>query len=156
MDTIQKATIKEAAQIHRLVNSFASRGKMLPRSLSEIYENIRDYYVVHQDDRIIACGALHVLWEDLAEIKSLAVTGERQKQGWGYKIVSKCLEEARSLNIPKIFCLTYTPEFFLKCGFEMIDKSELPQKIWGECFKCPKFPDCDESALIFSFEDKKA
>lgn len=153
MNTIQKATIKEAAQIHRLVNSFAARGEMLPRSLSEIYENIRDYYVVRKDSQIIACGALHVLWEDLAEIKSLAVTGEYQKLGWGYKIVSKCLEEARCLNIPRVFCLTYTPDFFSRCGFKVIDKSKLPQKIWGECFKCPKFPDCDESALIYAFEE---
>ncbi|MDD4635443.1 MAG: N-acetyltransferase [Dehalococcoidales bacterium] len=151
MDLIQKATIKDAAPIHRLVNNFADKGKMLPRSLSEIYENIRDYYVIRQGDNIIACGALHVLWEDLAEIKSLAVTSEHQKQGWGDKIVRKCLEEARFLNIPRVFCLTYSPEFFSKCGFKLIDKSELPQKIWGECFKCPKFPDCDESALLFTF-----
>ncbi|MDD5486842.1 MAG: N-acetyltransferase [Dehalococcoidales bacterium] len=153
METLQKATIKDAAQIHRLVNSFADKGRMLPRSLSEIYENIRDYFVIRQEEDIIACGALHVLWEDLAEIKSLAVTAEHQKKGWGDKIVSKCLEEARQLNIPKVFCLTYSPEFFAKCGFKLIDKSDLPQKIWGECFKCPKFPDCDESALIYTFKD---
>ncbi len=151
MDKIHKATIKDAAQIHRLVNSLASQGKMLPRSLSEIYENIRDFYVIRQDDKTIACGALHVMWEDLAEIKSLAVTDKCQKQGWGEKIVKKCLEEAGLLSIPRVFCLTYSPEFFSKCGFRLIDTSEHPQKIWGECFKCPKFPDCDESALIYSF-----
>jgi amino-acid N-acetyltransferase len=149
METLEKATIKDAAQIHRLVNAFADKGRMLPRPLSEIYENIRDYFVIRQGDKIIACGALHVLWEDLAEIKSLAVTSEHQKKGWGDKIVHKCLDEARLLDIPKVFCLTYSPEFFSKCGFKMIDKAELPQKIWGECFKCPKFPDCDESALIY-------
>ncbi len=151
MDTVEKATIKDASQIHRLVNNFAGQGKMLARSLSEIYENIRDYYVIREDGQVIACAALHVLWEDLAEIKSVAVTHEHQKKGWGEKLVTICLDEARLLGIPKVFCLTYTPDFFSKCGFKIIDKSNLPQKIWGECFKCPKFPDCDEAALIYSF-----
>jgi amino-acid N-acetyltransferase len=151
MDRIEKATIKDAAQIHKLVNDFAGQGQMLARSLSEIYENIRDYYVMREAGRVIACAALHVIWEDLAEIKSVAVSRDFQKKGWGEKLVRVCLEEAVQLGIPRVFCLTYTPDFFLGCGFDMVDKQDLPQKIWGECFKCPKFPDCDETALIFRF-----
>jgi len=148
---IEKATIQDAARIHRMINDFARQGKMLPRSLSEIYENIRDFYVIRENNRVIACGALHVIWEDLAEVKSLAVTQDHQKQGWGEKLVRKCLDEASVLGIPRVFCLTYTPDFFSKCGFKKVPKEELPQKIWGECFKCPKFPDCDETALTYSF-----
>ncbi|MBN1369405.1 MAG: N-acetyltransferase [Dehalococcoidaceae bacterium] len=150
---IEKANIQDAARIHRMINDFASQGKMLPRSLSEIYENIRDFYVIRQNNMVIACGALHVIWEDLAEVKSLAVTQDHQKRGWGEKLVGKCLEEAALLGIPRVFCLTYTPDFFSKCGFKKVPKEQLPQKIWGECFKCPKFPDCDETALTYSFNE---
>jgi len=150
---IEKANIQDAARIHRMINDFAGQGKMLPRSLSEIYENIRDFYVIRENNVVIACGALHVIWEDLAEVKSLAVTRDHQKRGWGERLVGKCLEEAALLGIPRVFCLTYTPDFFSKCGFKKVAKEELPQKIWGECFKCPKFPDCDETALTYSFNE---
>ncbi len=149
MAKIEKANIKDAAQIHRLVNDFARQGKMLARPLSEIYENIRDYYVMREGDKVNACAALHVIWDDLAEVKSVAVSSQFQKIGWGEKLVRVCLDEARILSIPRVFCLTYTPDFFTKCGFKTVDKADLPQKIWGECFKCPKFPDCDEIALIY-------
>lgn len=147
--TIEKARISDAPQIHKMVNRFATEGKMLPRSLAEIYENIRDYFVVHENNKVVACVALHVSWEDLAEVKSLAVTEEHQKQGVGEEIVAACIKEATELGIPTVFCLTYVPNFFAKCGFEMVDKKELPHKVWGECYRCPKFPDCDESALFY-------
>ena len=148
---IEKARIGDAAQIHKMVNYFAANGKMLPRSLSEIYENIRDYYVVRENGAVVACVALHISWDDLAEVKSLAVSEEFQKQGVGENIVAACIDEARELGIPTVFCLTYVPDFFAKCGFVMVDKKELPHKIWGECYRCPKFPDCDESALVYHF-----
>jgi amino-acid N-acetyltransferase len=132
-----------------MVNHFAANGKMLPRSLSEIYENIRDYFVVRENDEVVACVALHVNWEDLAEVKSIAVTEDYQKHGVGEKLVESCLDEAKELGIPTVFCLTYVPDFFVKCGFELVDKKELPHKVWGECYRCPKFPDCDESALMY-------
>jgi len=151
---VEKATIHDATQIHKLINSFASRGEILPRSLSEIYENIRDYFVVRQGEQIIACAALHVNWEDLAEIKSLAVISKHQKHGIGDMMVAACLEEAAGLGIATIFCLTYAPDFFAKCGFVLVDKKELPHKVWGECYRCPKFPDCDESALVYRTGEK--
>ncbi|MFA5629537.1 MAG: N-acetyltransferase [Dehalococcoidales bacterium] len=150
--SIEKARITDAAKIHKMVNHFAANGKMLARSLSEIYENIRDYFVTRLDGEVIACIALHISWNDLAEIKSLAVNEEHQKLGIGEQMVVACLEEAKEIGIPTVFCLTYVPNFFAKCGFEMVDKRELPHKIWGECYRCPNFPDCDESALVYRLE----
>ena len=135
--------------MHKLINSFADKGEMLARSLSEIYENIRDYFVIRRGERVIACVALHVSWSDLAEIKSLAVADDSQQQGIGAQIVEACLKEANELGISTVFCLTYKPAFFEKCGFSQVDKEKLPHKVWGECYRCPKFPNCDEVALIY-------
>jgi len=145
---IEKAKITDAAQMHKLINQFATRTEMLPRALSEIYENIRDYFVVRDGNKVIACVALHVSWSDLAEIKSLAVADGWQDKGIGKELVKKCLDEAKELGIATIFCLTYKPEFFRRCGFADIEKSQLPRKVWGECYTCPKFPDCDEVPLV--------
>ena len=122
---------------------------MLARPLSEIYENIRDYFVVREGDKVLACVALHVIWEDLAEVKSLAVAESGQRRGVGSQLVKACLEEAKELGLNTVFCLTYKPAFFERTGFAQIDKGELPQKVWTECFRCPKFPNCDEVALIY-------
>jgi len=152
MNPVEKARISDAAQMHKLINYFADKGEMLARSLSEIYENIRDYFVVRQGERVIACAALHVSWSDLAEIKSVAVTEDSQRQGIGDQLIEACLREAKELGIPTVFCLTYKSAFFEKVGFSPIDKAELPHKVWGECYRCPKFPDCDEVALIYHLE----
>jgi len=138
--------------MHRMINRFADKGEMLPRPLSELYENIRDFFVIRQDDKVIACAALHISWSDLAEVKSLAVAEGSQEQGIGARLVEACLNEAKGLGIPTVFCLTYQSPFFEKLGFSQIDKMELPRKIWTECYRCPKFPDCDEVALIYHFE----
>ena len=147
-----KARISDVTQMHKLVNYFAGKGEMLARSLSEMYENIRDYFVVREGERVIACVALHVSWSDLAEIKSLAVTENNQREGVGVQLVEACLREAKELGVPTIFCLTYKPGFFEKFGFSQVDKMELPRKVWTECYLCPKFPDCDEIALIYHLE----
>ena len=152
MYSVEKARISDAAQMHQLINYFADKGAMLARPLSEIYENIRDYFVVRQGERVIACAALHVSWSDLAEIKSVAVADDSQQQGIGTQIVKVCLNEAKELGLPTVFCLTYKPAFFEKCGFSQEDKAKLPQKVWGECYRCPKFPDCDEVALTCHLE----
>ncbi len=149
---LEKATIKDVTQIHQLVNYFADKGEMLARPLSELYEHIRDYFVVRQGERLIACAALHVSWADLAEIKSVAVAEDSQRQGVGVQLVEACLGEAKELGIPTVFCLTYQPAFFEKFGFSQVDKMELPRKVWTECYRCPKFPDCDEVALVYHAE----
>ncbi len=149
----EKAKVSDVPQMHKLINSLAEKDEMLARSLSEIYENIRDYFVVRQDERVIACVALHVSWSDLAEIKSLVVAEDCQQQGVGARMMAACIRGAKELGIPTIFCLTYKPVFFEKFGFSQADKAELPRKVWGECYRCPKFPDCDEVALIYHLEE---
>jgi len=149
---VEKARINDVPQMHGLINYFADRDEMLARPLSEIYENIRDYFVVRQGERVIGCAALHVSWLDLAEIKSLAVAGDSQKQGIGAQLVKACLKEARELGIATVFCLTYKPGFFEQFGFFQLDRMELPRKVWTECYRCPKFPNCDEVALICHLE----
>ncbi len=152
MKSVEKARIRDAATIHQLINYFADKGEMLPRALSQIYENIRDYFVIRQGERVIACAALHISWEDLAEVKSVAVAEDSQKQGVGAQLVEACLGEAKELGIPTVFCLTYQPAFFESCGFSQVDKMELPRKVWGECYLCPKFPNCDEVALVYNLK----
>ena len=125
---------------------------MLARPLSEIYENIRDYFVIREGEQVIACAALHVMWSDLAEIKSVAVAEDSHRQGIGARLMEACLKEAKGLGIPTVFCLTYQPAFFEKFKFSQVDKMELPRKVWTECYRCPKFPDCDEVALIYQLE----
>ena len=145
---VDRARVGDASSVHRLISRFADKGEVLPRALSEIYNGIRDYFVVRKGGRIVACAALHVTWVDLAEIRSLAVDEEEQKQRIGSLLVQACIDEAKELGIPKIFCLVRKPAFFERHGFQLIDKMELPQKVWAECYRCPKFPNCDEVALI--------
>ena len=150
---IEKAKINDAQSMHTLVNRFADKDEMLPRALSEIYENLRDYFVIRDsNNHVVACVALHISWSDLAEIKSLAVSENQQAHGLGSLLVKACLDEAKEIGIPTIFCLTYKPAFFEKSGFRQVDKMELPRKVWAECFRCPKFPDCDEVALVYQFK----
>ncbi|MGP8079342.1 MAG: N-acetyltransferase [Dehalococcoidales bacterium] len=151
---MEKANISEVPRIHKLVNSFAGRGEMLARPLSEIYENIRDFVVVRKGKRIIGCAALHVLWSDLAEIKSVAVDEKMQRQGIGTVLVTACLRDAEELGITTVFCLTYKPKFFEKLGLKEVEKMTLPQKIWTECYRCSKFPNCDETAMTIQIVKK--
>lgn len=147
---VTKAKLAHAAEIHQLVNHFAQKGLMLARPLSAIYENIRDYFVICNDTKVVSCVALHVSWEDLAEIKSLAVAEEWQHRGLGTSLLQACLKEASELGIGTVFALTYAPSFFERLGFRVVEKSQLPHKVWGECYLCPKFPNCDEVALVYS------
>jgi amino-acid N-acetyltransferase len=145
---LRGAHINDVEQMNKLVNHFAQRDLMLARPLGELYENIRDYYVYVENGSIVGCAALHVFWKDLAEIKSIAVEEGYQKRGIGKQLIQKCLEEGKALGVNRLFVLTYIPEFFERMGFKRIDKDLLPHKIWSECVKCYKFPDCDEVPLI--------
>jgi len=144
---IRKAIVPDVPAMHKLINHYADKDEMLPRSLNAIYENIRDFFVVETNGRVVGCCALHVTWGDLAEVKSLAVEESAKGRGAGKKLVHSCLDEAREMGVPKVFALTYVPDFFVNLGFSRIDKSELPHKIWSECINCPKFPDCGEEAV---------
>lgn len=145
---LRKARITDVKDIQKLLTNFASRGEMLSRSLSELYEAIRDFYVVDEDGKVLGASALHVVWEDLAEVRSVAVDENAGRRGLGTQVVGACIDEARELGLKRVFCLTYKPDFFAKFGFRVVDKSELPHKVWGDCIKCVKFPDCDEIAMI--------
>jgi amino-acid N-acetyltransferase len=149
VSNVEKAKITDVPQIHKLINGFADRGQMLARPLSEIYESIRDFFVIRKADEVIGCAALHISWSDLAEIRSVAVAEESQKKGLGAMLVAACLKESAELGIKTIFCFTYRPDFFKQQKFVDIDKMELPRKVWTDCFRCPKFPNCDETALIY-------
>jgi amino-acid N-acetyltransferase len=149
VNQVEKANIADVDQIHKLVNGFAEKGLMLARPLSEIYESIRDFYVIREGKKLLGCAALHISWADLAEIRSVAVAEDKQRKGLGAKLVAACLKEAEQLGIKSVFCFTYRPEFFKEQKFVDIDKAELPRKVWTDCFRCPKFPNCDEIALIY-------
>ncbi len=145
---IRKAKLKDAKEIQRLIKLYSTRGEMLPRSLSELYDNIRDFVVFTQNRKVIGICALHICWEDLAEIRSLAVEEKIRGRGIGGKLVKACLEESRRLGVKRVFALTYQSDFFERLGFKKVDKSVLPHKIWTDCLKCVKFPDCDEIAVV--------
>jgi amino-acid N-acetyltransferase len=145
---IRKAKISDVKEIQKLLTNYASRGEMLSRSLSELYDALRDFYIFEDEGRVVATSALHIVWEDLAEVRSVAVAADAGRRGIGSQVVGACIEEARVLGLKRIFCLTYKPDFFAKFGFVVVDKSELPHKVWGDCIKCVKFPDCDEIAMI--------
>jgi amino-acid N-acetyltransferase len=146
---IRKAKSSDVRTVHRLINSMAAEDQMLPRSLNDLYENLRDLSVCEDEGAIKGVCALHVLWEDLAEIRSLAIAGDSRKKGLGGLLVKRALKEAKALGIRKVFALTYQPQYFIeKFKFREADKAELPQKIWGECLRCHKYPECDETAVI--------
>ncbi len=145
---IRKAITSDVEKIQKIVNHFAAKDLMLPRALSELYENLRDFFVYIADGEIVGCAALHIFWKDLSEIKSLAVLEPYQRKGVGERLLKECIEEAKSLGVSKVFVLTYQPEFFQHLGFHPIDKEGLPHKVWTECVKCHKFPECKEVPLI--------
>jgi len=145
---IRKATVEDVKKIQKLINYHAKRDKMLPRSLNELYENIRNFFVYAEGKNIYGCCALNIDWEDLGEIKSLAVSKSKKGKGVGARLLESCMKDAKALKVKKVFALTYVPGFFEKFGFTIIDKKELPHKIWGECIKCVYFPNCKEIAMM--------
>jgi len=147
---IRKATIHEVKDIHALLSNYAMQGILLGRSLSDLYDQVRDFYVSieKENGKLAGTCALHICWEAIAEIRSLAVKQEYKGTGIGKELVTACFEEAAQIGVKKLFVLTYVPDFFRKFGFRSVDKSVLPHKIWADCINCIKFPDCDEEALM--------
>ncbi len=148
----RKARIGDVPVMHRLINEHAEAGVMLGRPLSELYENLRDFWVIEEDGSTVACCALHVNWADLAEIRSLAVDRRFQRRGMGSTLVNACREEAREMGIGRVYALTREAGFFESLGFLRTAVNELPRKVWGECIRCPKFPECDEVAVVYDNE----
>ena len=153
---IRKAVIKDVPDIHRILNHYAEKDLLLPRSLSALYDHLRDYFVLEDSSpghQIKGVCGLGICWEDLAEIRSLAVAVNQQGEGSGTRLVEMCLKEAEDLGLKKVFVLTYVPDFFKKLGFKEVNKSVLPHKIWADCLNCPKFPDCDETAMMIDLKN---
>lgn len=148
MITYRKAKMTDVEDLHSLINEFADRGLMLPRARNTIYENLREFTIVEEEGNFIGTGSLHIIWDDLAEIRALAIKSEYQGKGIGKILIEELLKEAQTLEIHQIFALTYQVEFFKKCGFKEVSKDEMPHKVWKECINCPKFPNCDEVAVI--------
>lgn len=149
---IRDARMSDVKTIYTLLHHFADKGLLLGRSFSSLYDQLRDFKVLvddGEDGPILGVCALHVCWENLAEIRSLAVAEEAQRRGIGRRLVEACLTEADHFGINRVFTLTYQPDFFKRLGFHHIDKNELPHKVWSDCIQCPKFPDCNEEALIW-------
>ncbi len=147
VSTVRKASVRDVPAVQKLVNGFAEKDLMLPRSLSQLYENVRDFWVVEEQGQVVGCAALHVSWKDLAELKSLAVAEASQGKGYGRALIEACIAEARNMGVAQVFALTYVPELFEKMMFERIDRALLPRKVWTECVYCPKFHDCTEVAV---------
>ncbi len=145
---IRPATVGDVKTIQQTLEYYAEKGLLLPRSLNDLYDNLRDFIVFQDLKNISGVGSLHVCWEDLGEIRSLAVLPPNTNKGIGRQLVEVCETEARKLGLKRVFTLTYQEKFFTGLGYRTIDKSELPHKVWGECLKCVKFPNCDEIAMI--------
>jgi amino-acid N-acetyltransferase len=147
---IRRATLRDVKSIHRLIAEQAQSGHILARAMSELYSQVKDFIVSEEEDsgEIVGCGALQIVWEDLAEIRSLAVQTEYQGHRIGTALIEALLEESSQMGVTKVFVLTYRPELFQRLGFALMDKSLLPHKIWADCIRCTKFPECDEIALV--------
>jgi len=153
---IRNARVADVPGIYALLNHFSDNDLLLGRSLSSLYDHVRDFKVFETESNecrvpgeIVGVAAMHVCWDDLAEIRSLAVAEEYQGLGIGASLVRCCLDDIKGLGIARVFSLTYQPDFFKKMGFKLIDKDELPHKVWSDCLQCPKFPDCNEVALLW-------
>ena len=146
--SVRKARMGDIRDIHGLLLTSSADGLLLPRSLSELYGHLRDFYIIEQENTIIGCGALSIIWENMAEVRSLSVHPKARRQGCGRLLVEACIQETRDLGIHRLFALTYQVPFFHTLGFATVEKDILPQKVWMDCIHCPKFPDCDETAVL--------
>ena len=145
---IRKAVMKDVKPIYEIISHYSKKNEMLPRSYNELYENLQSFFVAESKKKVAGCCALYISWEDLAEIKSLAVNENSKEYGIGSALVNACIKQAKGLGIKRVFCLTYVPKFFMRFGFKKTPRRSLPHKVWGECVKCPHFPDCGEVPMI--------
>jgi amino-acid N-acetyltransferase len=145
---VRRARVSDAPAIASLIEHYARQGLLLPKPLGRIYEALRTFVVWEEKGEVLGCGRLDIVWDDLAEVGSLAVHDSLRGRGAGTAIVETLFEDARELGIPRLFALTYQVRFFEKLGFRVIDREELPQKIWKDCLACAKYDRCDENAML--------
>lgn len=148
----RRATFSDVVSIHEIINHYAEQGLMLARSRNFIYENLRDFILAEDNGAIVGVGALHLVWDELAEIRALAIAPDYAGKGLGSSIVEQLVEDAKELGVKTLFTLTYQPVFFAKAGFHEVPKESLSQKVWKDCINCSKFPNCDEIAMIRSLD----
>ncbi len=146
--TFGQARLFDVPAIKALIDPYAGDDIMLPRSSTELFENIREYILCREADNILGCGSVHIAAPDLAEVRAVAVHPDHHGRGIGRAIVEHCLEDARRYGLPRVFTLTLEPDFFARAGFREVDRQSLTQKVWQECYRCPKFEHCDETAMI--------
>ncbi len=151
--TIRRATVADVPAMMGIVNDSAERGLMIHRSLAELYEHLRAFHVAERDGRLVGVAGLRIMWANLAEVYALAVSKDARGHGVGKRLVASVVEQARSLQIHRVFALTYERTFFERCGFDLVDRRTLPLKVWGECVRCPKHEACDEIAMVRVLED---
>ena len=144
---LDRASLSDIPQVHAMINEYADRGEMLHRSLAELYEYVRDFTIIREADVVVACASLHVIWDDLGEIRSVAVKEDLQSHGLGALLVEHCVDEARTLGLNRVFCLTHKPGYYEKLGFNRTEVMSFPRKVWSECIRCPKFSACNEIAM---------
>lgn len=152
MIEVRKAVLKDIDRVYELVNQYADEELLLPRTRESLIINIQSIFVVEEKGEVLGVACLAILDQDMAEVRSLAVDEKAQGRGIGKILVSKIVEETQKLGISKLISLTYQIAFFEKCGFQIIQKEEMPQKVWTDCIHCPKFPACDEVAMAISFK----
>jgi len=145
---IRDAKIADVPRINSLISSHAEVDRMLFRSIADIYDNLQTFVVAEENGQVIGCGALQVVWSDLAEIKSLAVDAGHIGRGIGTAMVERLVQKARDMGVQRVFALTLETGFFEKVGFKRTDTEQLPMKVWSDCSKCPKQDHCDETAFI--------
>jgi amino-acid N-acetyltransferase len=145
---VRPAAIGDVPTLHHLLEIYASKGNLLPRTMSELYRHLRDFFVVELDGKVVACGALEIFTEDLGEVRSLVVDEAHERRGLGRLLVERIVDEARTIGLKRLMALTYVPVFFHKLGFRTVAKDALPDKVWGVCVTCYKFNQCDETAVL--------
>lgn len=150
---VRNARIPDAKAIAALINCYAEHDKMLFRSLAEIYEKLQMFLVADENEVVVGCCAMEIIWSDLAEIKSLAVAPGQKGRGLGRALVEAAVEQARQLGVPRVFALTLEPRFFERIGFSVVAKEDLPMKVWSDCARCPKQQECDEIAVAKALTD---
>jgi len=149
---IRAARITDVPAIHDLLETYASKGNLLPRSMNEIYRHLRDFFAIELNGKIAAIGALEIFTEDLGEVRSLVVADEYERRGLGRLMVQRIVAEARQIGLRRLMALTYVPEFFHKLGFRTVGTDTLPEKVWGVCVKCYKYNNCDETAVVLELK----
>ena len=145
---IRPAAIGDVPTIHHLLEIYAAKGNLLPRTFSELYRHLRDFFVIEIGGRVVACAALEIFTEDLGEVRSLVVDEAHERRGLGRQLVERVTDEARRIGLKRLMALTYVPTFFHKLGFQTVSMDTLPEKVWGVCVKCYKYNNCDETAVL--------